>query len=63
VKFGQADYLALQRVLSALENGMERAETTIVEDNPITGRPANRRVVGYHIKDNQVRIDIVDGGK
>lgn len=63
MKFGQADTLALERVLHALENGVQKAETTITEDNPISGRPAGRRFLGYYIKDNQVRIDIIDGGK
>jgi hypothetical protein len=63
MKFGQADALALNRVLNALEGGMKRAETIITEDNPVSGRPAGRRFVGYYIKDNIARIDIVDGSK
>jgi nitrogen fixation/metabolism regulation signal transduction histidine kinase len=63
MKFGQADTLALNRVLNALANGMQKAETTIIEDNPVSGRPAGRHVVGYYIKDNQVRIDIIDKGE
>lgn len=58
--FGQADILALNQVLHALEGGMKRAETTITEDNPVNGRPAGRHFVGYYIRDNQVRIDIID---
>jgi hypothetical protein len=63
MKFGQADTLAINKVLSALESGMKRAETTITEDNPVSGRPAGRRFVGYYIKDNIARIDVIDGGK
>jgi hypothetical protein len=49
--FGNADYDTVQKVMLALSAGLKRAEMKT---------PDGRKVTGYYIKDNQVRIDIVE---
>jgi hypothetical protein len=51
MNFGTVDYDVVQKVLVALSGGLRRAELRT---------PDGRKVFGYYIKDNQVRIDIVE---
>lgn len=48
---GGVDYDVVQKVLVALSSGLRGAEMET---------PDGRKVTGYYVTDNQVRIDIVE---
>jgi hypothetical protein len=49
--FNNVDIESIEKVVYALATGLKRAEAETAD---------GRRFVGYYIKDNQVRIDIVE---